>query len=486
MDSIKGGLQMPADLEAPHMVGILGDGQSALAALLRHDGAQVSGCDAGGQRGDEKQGELRVHLRQLGISIASGHDPAHIRPDITAVVFSNAMSPDNAELRNARSRCLPVLRRHEALGRYAGLFRQVIAVAGGAGKTSTCALLGTILAPTMMRPTVYLGARSPNLDGRNYLAGARGVLVTEADEYMDGFLSLPRTIGVLGPVMAFDHRDYFSTAAEVTDSFTAFAAALDLVVVDADSATAIQAARAARRVISVGYCHDADYRVADVQPAAGTWRIVSRHGRTALGLYAVNRSPALWLNASRAAVTALELGVPAAVIRDGIREYRGVSRRLELRYRGSGVLLFDDYAHNPDQIEALASALRAYYPGHRVIGIFEPRQHRRTALYCNEFGQALAKFDACLLLPISPGLGDQKYGHTASLSAVRDAIIPHSRTRVLLSDGYQHAATMLASVVRVGDVVVSFGTGSPYQVLDHLVPMLDRVVANPGGLPGAQ
>jgi len=461
-------LELPAELAAPHLAGILGDGQSALAALLRHDGAAVSGCDIGGRRGAEKQGTLRSHLGQLGIPVSDGHDPAHVSPGTTAVVFSNAMPAGHPELAAARRAGLPVLRRQQALGRYAGLFGQVVAVAGGAGKTSTSAMLATILAATSWQPAVYLGARCPNLGGRNYLPGSRRLLIAEADEYMDAFLDLPRHIGILGPVMDYDHRDYFMSGQDVTDAFTAFAADLALAVTDADCPAALQAARAARKIISVGRSPDADYRITSIQPALGTWRIVNRQRRTVLALQAPHRGPALWLNASRAAIAALELGVAASVIQDRMTAYRGVSRRLELRHSGNGVLMLDDYAHNPAQIDALAEALRGYYPQRRLIAVFEPRQHRRTALYCTEFGQALAAFDACLLLPISPGLGDETYGQQASINMLREATVRHGKSRVVTCGGYDDAASTLASMVRAGDVVVSLGTGRPYLVLDRL------------------
>jgi len=285
---------------------------------------------------------------------------------------------------------------------------------------------------------------------------------------MDAFLDLPRHIGILGPVMNYDHRDYFMSGQDVTDAFTAFAAGLALAVTDADCPAALQAARAARKVITVGRSPDADYRITSIQPALGAWRIVNRQGRTVLALHAPHRGPALWLNASRAAIAVLELGAAASVIRDGMTAYRGVSRRLELRHSGNGVLMLDDYAHNPAQISALAEALRGYYPQRRLIAVFEPRQHRRTALYCAEFGQALAAFDACLLLPISPGLGDETYGQQASISMLREAAARHGNSRVVTCGGYEDAASTLASMVRAGDVVVSLGTGRPYLVLDRL------------------
>ena len=95
-------LTLPVPLAAPHLAGILGDGQSALAALLRHDGATVSGCDIGGQRGSEKQGTLSGHLAQLGIPVSAGHDLAHLPAGMTALVYSAAIPAGHAELDAAR------------------------------------------------------------------------------------------------------------------------------------------------------------------------------------------------------------------------------------------------------------------------------------------------------------------------------------------------------------------------------------------------
>jgi UDP-N-acetylmuramate--alanine ligase len=130
--------------------------------------------------------------------------------------------------------------------------------------------------------------------------------------------------------------------------------------------------------------------------------------------------------------------------------------------------MLDDYAHNPAQITALAAALRGYYPGRRLIAVFEPRQHRRTAMFTAEFGHSLAAFDACLLLPISPGLGDEQYGQHASLATLADAAVSHGQLQVVICSGYDDAAQALAGMTRAGDVVVSFGTGSPYLVLDRV------------------
>jgi UDP-N-acetylmuramate--alanine ligase len=461
-------LTLPAPLAAPHLAGILGDGQSALAALLRCDGADVSGCDIGGKRSSEKQGTLSDHLAQLGIPVSAGHDPAHLPGQMTALVYSAAIPAGHAELDAARRLGLPMLRRHQALSLYASLFGQVVAVAGGAGKTSTSAVLAAILTATSWQPTVYLGARSPNLEDRNYRHGQRRLLIAEADEYRDAFLDLPRHIGIIGPVVDYDHRDYFGPDHPVTESFTAFAAGLDLAVADADNLAALQAARAARTVISVGTSPDADYRITNIQPAQGDWQIEDRHGHTVLGLHAPHRGPALHLNASRAAITALELGVPAQAIREGISSYRGVSRRMELRHSRSGVLMLDDYAHNPAQITALARALRGYYPGRRLIAVFEPRQHRRTVMFTAEFGHSLAAFDACLLLPISPGLGDEHYGRHASLGTLADATASNGPLQVVTCAGYDDAAQRLTGMIRAGDIVVGFGTGSPYLVLDRV------------------
>lgn len=318
MPSTPGAPKLPPELVRPHLVGILGDGQSALAALLRHDGAEVSGCDIGGRHGAEKQGLLRSHLHQLGIGVIDGHDAAHLPAGVTAVIFSNAMPATHPELCHARRGGLPVLRRHEALGRYAGLFEDVVAVAGGAGKTSTSAILATILQPTSLHPTVYLGARSPNLGRRNYWPGSRRLLIAEADEYMNAFLAIPRSIGIIGPVMDYDHRDYFQSPRDISDAFSAFAAGLDLAIADADSPPALRAANAAQRVVSDGHHPSSDWRIVDVEP---------RHGLLAPG--EPSRRPHAYPECGRPRPGLVDERVPRRCRRPGTGRTR---RRCRARY----------------------------------------------------------------------------------------------------------------------------------------------------------
>lgn len=98
-------------------------------------------------------------------------------------------------------------------------------------------------------------------------------------------------------------------------------------------------------------------------------------------------------------------------------------------------------------------------------------------MYYAEFGQALAGFDVCLLLPISSGLADETYGQQASITILREAAARHGTSRVVTCRGYDDAASALASMMRAGDVVVSLGTGSPYLVLDRLAASAGRAAS---------
>src|SRR5579863_5447110 len=126
-----------------HFIGIAGAGMSALAELFVRRGARVTGCDANAAATDD--------LRRLGISVATGHDPAHLA-GVRAVVVSSAIKADLPEVVAAKAAGLPVIRRAEALAE-AVAGGTVIAIAGTHGKTTTTVMTTEALAAAGKAPT---------------------------------------------------------------------------------------------------------------------------------------------------------------------------------------------------------------------------------------------------------------------------------------------------------------------------------------------
>src|SRR4051812_10460727 len=185
---------------------------SALAELFVRRGARVTGCDLNpGEAGD---------LRRLGIEIENGHDPAHVA-NARALVVTSAMPKDHPELRRARERGLPVVRRAEALGEATtGDGRELVGIAGTHGKSTTTLMTADALAAAGRDPTALVGARVSRWNG-NFRGGTDRLYVVEADEYDRSFLALRPTVAVVTNVEA-DHLDIYGTLAEVRRAFGQF------------------------------------------------------------------------------------------------------------------------------------------------------------------------------------------------------------------------------------------------------------------------
>src|ERR1041384_1351563 len=142
------------DKRPVHFVGIAGAGLSALAELFIRRGVKVTGCDANpGGAGD---------LERLGVHVPP-HDPAHVA-GARALVVASAMPKNHPELERARQAGIPVIRRAEALGEVT-VGRELVAIAGTHGKTTTTVMTTTALAAAGREPTGIVGARVAQWEG---------------------------------------------------------------------------------------------------------------------------------------------------------------------------------------------------------------------------------------------------------------------------------------------------------------------------------
>jgi len=376
-----------------HFIGIGGIGMSAIAEVLCRQGVRVSGCDMAGS-------SITAKLARLGIDVRTGHDPAHL-DGVDAVVMTDAIAPDNAELLAAKERLIPVVRRTQALADLmAG--RRGIAVSGTHGKTTTTAMIAAILATAGEDPMVLVGGEYPPFGG-NARVGAGAAVVVEACEAYNGFLDLSPEIVVITNVEA-EHLDYHCTVQELVEAFRLFVARTPpqgRTVLCADCPElASLAEKAGSPVIWYGFATRADYRGVAARPDDGGVRFDlevrgARRGPVHVGVPGEHNAQ----NALAALAVTLELGVNLAVAARALAEYHGVRRRFELIGEAAGVTILDDYAHHPTEIRATLRAVRERYPG-RMIVIFQPHLYSRTLQFADGFADALLAADRIILTDI--------------------------------------------------------------------------------------
>lgn len=435
-----------------HLVGVGGAGMSAVAVLLAARGLEVSGSD-------QRSSPLLDDLAAAGVRVRVGHDAA-FAADV--VVVSSAIRPDNPELAAARARGLPVLHRSQALAALmAG--RRAVAVAGVHGKSTTSAMLATVLREAGLDPDFAIGATVPPPPGApagwavgGGHAGAGEVFVAEADESDGSFLAYTPDVAVVTNVEP-DHLDHYADADAFADAFAAFAARLRpggrLVACADDAGAAALAARvraAGTAVVTYG-TGDADVVL--------TWEPVGEGGAVSVtGALGEARMtvPAPGLHNARNAVAAwaaaVLLGVDPARAAAGTAAFAGTGRRFEDRGTAHGVRVVDDYAHHPTEVAALLRAARPVAGTGRVLVLFQPHLYSRTATFAAAFAEALGLADEVVVTDVYAAREDPVPG-------VDGALIADRMDRGRFVADRRAAARAIGAAARPGDLVLTVGAG---------------------------
>jgi len=368
-----------------------------LAEFLRDRNWSVSGSDT------DPAPDIHSALTRLGITLSRGHAAENVPPGTDVVLYSPAVSEQNIERQAAERRGIPTLSYIEALGELTSQSR-LIAIAGTHGKSSTTAMLGTILQQARRSPTILCGAESSDT-GRNGTGGQGEITIVEACEFRRHFLTLhPEIICLLG--IEPDHFDCYPTLESAVEAYAEFARRLPptgTLVHRDDCPATCDAIRhgPARRISFSLRSRTADWQAASLRPDGPKTHFEllfqqRRIGQVTLPVPGEHNV----LNAVAAAACAAAMGVSPDEIVSGLEAYRGLKRRMELKQAWRNSLVYDDYAHHPTELRAAISTVRAMHPDRKLIAVFQSHQAGRTQALLTEFAVALSLADEVLLLPI--------------------------------------------------------------------------------------
>jgi UDP-N-acetylmuramate--alanine ligase len=448
-----------------HLIGIGGAGLSAIARVLLEQGAIVSGSDL-------LISSVAEALARDGASVFEGHTAENV-DGADVVVFSSAIPEDNVEIRAAREKGIPVLGRPAFLGQMLE-GKRGIAVAGTHGKTTTSAMIATILLEAGRDPTFIIGGVLVDLE-TNARAGAGPLFVVEADEYDHTFLSLMPDLAVITNV-EHDHPDCYPTFADCRSAFESFAALVPdegLLVTCGDDAVARaigSSQTGSKTVRCYGLSDDVAWRAERVRPNfAGGVDFLAVHQGETLGLVRL-RVPGVH-NASNAmgALTVTDfLDVPFSVAREALRSFRGVERRFEIKGEAAGVKVIDDYAHHPTEIRATLQAAKGRYPERRIWAVWQPHTYSRTKELMGEFAASFGGADRVILLPIYAARETDRLG--VNVEDIADAM-RHVEAQV--AESMEEAVDWLLAAVQPNDVVLTLGAGNGNYVGERLLAELE-------------
>lgn len=464
---------MFAKAQRVHFIGIGGIGMSGIAEILLTLGYAVSGSDL-------RRSPVTERLQSLGASIFEGHAAANV-VGAGVVVASSAIDERNPEVTESRRRKIPVIARAEMLAELMRL-KYGIAIAGMHGKTTTTSMIASVLGAGGLDPTLVVGGRVDAL-GSNARLGTSRYLVAEADESDRSFLKLSPILAVVTNLDR-EHMDCYRDMADVEDAFVEFMDRVPFygaVVACCDNPRlSALLPRVRRRVFTYGTGPQADYVVRTLppplaQPATDTMPVRSRFEIAAegavLGPFEL-LVPGLHnvLNAAAAVAVAHQLEVAPADMVAGLRQFRGVDRRFQVKGCVRGITVVDDYGHHPTEIQAtLRAAEQCHY--RRLHVIFQPHRYTRTRDLMPEFAAAFTGAASVQVLDIYPASEAPLPGIDAA-ALVAAAAQPGMR----YCASFAEAAERAAIEAEDGDIVLTLGAGSVSQAAPLVLQALRAAV----------
>lgn len=446
--------------QALHFVGIGGMGMSAIAQVWHCKGRPVTGTDS------HASGTVQ-RLQNLGIAIHVGHGAEYVGEAVEGLVLSTAVHSDNPEVEEAKRRGLPTFHRSQVLG---ALMREKtsVAVTGTHGKTTTSAMIASMLLEANVDPTVLLGGDLPELGG-NARSGDGPYLVAEADESDKSITNLHADIVVVTNLEG-DHLEHYRDLDEIIEVVATFIKSLPAgakVVACIDDAGVLRLMETLGdiAVTTYGWAEGADWRISDEALTAGgsTFQVGGRQ-------YALQVPGKHNIANATAAIAACGLlGIDLGAGQAGLAGFTGVKRRFQTIGSVGGVTVIDDYAHHPSEIKAtLAAANLLKRPVHAV---FQPHRYSRLEALLDDFATSFGGVRSVTIMETySAGEAPRKVDAAALAKLIQQhettTAVAHVPTR-------QEVVSHLAATVAPGDLVLLLGAGDIHLVAQPLLQAIE-------------
>jgi UDP-N-acetylmuramate--alanine ligase len=445
-------------IDRVHFVGIGGIGMSGIAEVLLNLGFKVTGSDL-------RKTETTERLEQLGAQIFYGHREENVH-DVDVVVISSAVKSDNPEVQKARELFIPVIQRAEMLAELMRI-KYSVAVAGAHGKTTTTSLISSVLGHANLDPTCVIGGKLNSL-GSNAKLGSSKFLVAEADESDGTFLLLFPTIAVVTNI-DLEHLDFYKDIHEIKNAFLTFLNkvpfyGLDIICIDNSNIQSL-IPQLKRRYMTYGLSKQADLRAENInyKGVKTSFKVIYKGedlGDIDLSLPGIHNV----VNALAACGVGIELDIPFEIIKEALKGFSGIQRRLEIKWDGS-IKLIDDYGHHPTEIRATLSAIRKMWKG-RIVVVFQPHRYTRTKALMHEFVTSFNEADVLIVTEIYPASEEKIEGVTGKVLSEKIRASGHKNVMFALTK--EDAADKVLKLAKSGDVVITLGAGDIYKIGERL------------------
>lgn len=451
-----------------HMVGIGGIGMSGMAEILLLRGYKVSGSD-------NSESETTKRLKELGATIYKGHSASNIEGADVVVYTSAVKAEENEETSEAIARKVPVIKRSVMLAELMRM-KYGIGIAGTHGKTTTTTMAGHVVQDGSFDPTIIVGGRVHSFDKTNAVVGKGDIIIVEADEYDRTFLRLSPSLVVITNIEA-EHLDIYKDLADVKDAFVQFANKVPfygavIVCLDDPEVRSILP-KIKRRTISYGYNPQAQIRAVNIHQESfnSTFTvIVENEVLGEINLMAPGDHNIK--NALAAVAVGIELGIPFEKIKSGLERFSGVFRRFQHKLNTDELIVIDDYAHHPTEVQATIQAARKGWPTRRIVAVFQPHLYSRTEQMHKEFGLSFFDAEQLVVTDIYPSREKPIEGVTGKL--VADTAKNYGHKNVTYVENKADLPQKLKEITKPGDIIITMGAGDIYRYGEQFVELTKK------------
>lgn len=388
-----------------HLIGICGTAMASLAALLKQRGFKVTGSDAA------VYPPMSDFLAAQNIPVVQPYAAENLRPRPDLVVVGNAISRGNPEVEHVLNERIPFKSMAQVVHEEFLTGREVLAVAGTHGKTTTTSMLAWIFESAGQKPSFLIGGIAENF-GSSYALRPTKHFVIEADEYDTAFFDKgPKFMhyfpdAVVLTSVEFDHADIYKDLDAVKVAFKRLVNLVPsrgcIIAHDAKQNLDEVLGKAFCPVERYGLNERADWQIRDIRygPERTAWRI-DHHGAPWAEFEFALAGEYNVLNATAAAAMASHYGIDSAAIAEALRTFKSVKRRLEVKAEVGGITIIDDFAHHPTAIGETLRALRSRYGKRRLWAVLEPRSNTlRRRVFERELAESLATADEVVVASI--------------------------------------------------------------------------------------
>lgn len=439
---------------------------SAIAKVLLEMGYRVSGSDVAAQ-------ELTEKLAAKGARVFIGHQAEHVA-GADMVVYSTALAKDNVEMVAAEQLQIPILHRAQMLAQIMDV-RKGIAVAGAHGKTTTSSMAALVMERCGADPTYIIGGEIMNV-GSNAKAGKGEYVVAEADESDGSFLNYHPEIAIVTNIEEDHLENYDGDFANLKRAYAKFLEQIKpggcAIVCGDDEHLRELTPLVKAETITFGLNGGADYyadritlgdRMSAFDVHSGG-RLLGRVELSVPGKHNV-------YNALAAIIACIRAGLPFERIAEALKEFRGAKRRFQALGDVGGILVVDDYAHHPTEIEATISAAKA--TGKRIIAVFQPQRYTRTYFLLEQFSRAFHEADEVIITDIYSPAGEKQIEGVTSARLV-ELIRQNSNANARHIPDKEQVREQLLASLRPGDLVLTMGAGDIWKAAEGLAKQLSQ------------